>query len=614
MTSGQAVGMQPTYWYVDVAAVRIQTWLGRTARLRFRRGGSYRLAKATSQKEIHELIASAAASPANSGLPIGLEWNPEAGEISGVAPLRFPDDGSDDDVARERARTAALLVAEHIRSNLPACPLTATWGRGASYVEAYATDMEIRVRSGDILLDFAGDVDELVLARACQGCRQARVVWERLPIIETQEDPLSMDLCPDCASRFALAGRSKATVIGRLPASQRDLAQALNSLLIKDPLAKDQVDLFPSDFSELAARGDSREGDAATHLALIMADGNGIGALMKEWLTERRGAAKDDPSTLVPKNKVVSSLDWATKQAIVESTRTTFREWVERHRESGDANQDDPAPPVLVHLAGGDDLLLSVPAAHAWTFARHLAGSFERACTAHHAHVEDLKSAELERESTSVPGPVSNPLRLAFGADRPPTLSIGMVFHHSSHPFADVVEKAEAQLGHAKGSTDVVTDEATKASSSVTHENEGLSVSDATIAFHDLTADGERPPQREPSRVPVSGHIGLQRRPVTVKWLNSQGGALDALASTSRSHRSMLTGLLRECREGKEGAAETLGRRVADLEDPGIAKALMTAPASTSENLATEPELRNHLRLCLDIARWWPEPPKVVAP
>ena len=74
------------FWYVDVSAVRIQTWLGRTGAVRLRRGASYRLTSLSSKLEVEALLAS-------QGAGAGVEWNDEAGEVSGVICLRFPAAG-----------------------------------------------------------------------------------------------------------------------------------------------------------------------------------------------------------------------------------------------------------------------------------------------------------------------------------------------------------------------------------------------------------------------------------------------------------------------------------------------------------------------------------------
>ena len=590
----QTLSKAATYWYVDIAAVRIQTWLGRTASLRLRRGASYALASVTSREVINRLA----------GLN-EFRWTEDAGEISGVVPLRVATDNLSEADARELATRTAYLVAEHIRQTLPTCPLIATWGHGASYVEGYF-DMSARAGRGDVLLELAGDSDELPLARPCGGCRQARAAWAEVQITDEND---RLDVCPDCGARFARAGRSKVgherlsegKKMSLLPASQRDLIERLNGLLDMGLESGEQsLDRFPKDFADMANRGDHRAGDTPTQLALIFADGNGIGALMKHWAVDQCGYAALDPSQQVPKDHIVEALDTSTKLAIVEATRTAFSRWLTAPVEP---DTKRPAPPVLVHVAGGDDVMVSVPASHAWEFARALSSEFTAQC------------GTTCPDSAEAP-----PLLAAFGPDRLPTLSIGMVFHHLSHPFADVVEKAEHQLALAKGATRVMGG-ATDQPSPQTTPGSGPSIPPATLAFHDLTADGEVPPADE---------AGGPRRPVTLTWLDQHTDPLSQLAAASRAHRATLLQLLRECREQSRtmgGAAEpsdgagdrlpedpagALARRVVEVGSPAVLEVISAvSPGLVSTDdvrgaLEQRRDLRDDLRSCLDIARHWP--------
>src|SRR6185437_2163800 len=91
-----------------------------------------------------------------------------------------------------------------------------------------------------------------------------------------------------------------------------------------------------------------------------------------------------------------------------------------------DRYQDWKEPPVLVNLAGGDDLLVSVPAADAWLFTKTLLTTF---------------SAIFRNKASTLPPDVKNQV---------PTLSAGLVFHHVKNPFSDVVRHADEQLKQAK--------------------------------------------------------------------------------------------------------------------------------------------------------------------
>ena len=115
-----------------------------------------------------------------------------------------------------------------------------------------------------------------------------------------------------------------------------------------------------------------------------------------------------------------------------------------------------------------------------------------------------------------------------------PSLSAGLVFHHASAPFADVVLKAGEQLRAAKRAT----------------RGEAPSV-----AFLDLTADG--------------GSAPTSRIPLRIGDLAAEAATLRKIATVSRSHRETLLGLDRLARQAAraesergETPAQALTRRV----------------------------------------------------
>ena len=73
---------------------------------------------------------------------------------------------------------------------------------------------------------------------------------------------------------------------------------------------------------------------------------------------------------------------------------------------------------MLANLAGGDDLLVSVPAADAWLFTRTLLAAF------------GTRIAEASKDWPAA-------VRV-----HSPSLSAGLVFHHLKAPFSDVVRLA----------------------------------------------------------------------------------------------------------------------------------------------------------------------------
>ena len=99
------------------------------------------------------------------------------------------------------------------------------------------------------------------------------------------------------------------------------------------------------------------------------------------------------------------------------------------------------------------------------------------------------------------PGPVRNQL---------PSLSAGLVFHHATAPFSDVVRIVEDQLKAAK--------QATRGT-------------EPTVAFLDLTADGGLQP---------SG-----RQPLTLACLTANAGLLERAEQIPKSRRETLVALRR---------------------------------------------------------------------
>src|SRR5690606_7760196 len=133
--------------------------------------------------------------------------------------------------------------------------------------------------------------------------------------------------------------------------------------------------------------------------ALLYADGNAIGSFIKEL-----------PSKLPRKARtldVAAVIDQSVWDAVVRASKSIL-------------DAGDPLLPVIPHLVGGDDVLVSVPAHRAWRFAATLQARFDAAFR----EASDLGCA--------------------------PTLSLGVVFHHYTHPLHMVFGLAESMLRAAK--------------------------------------------------------------------------------------------------------------------------------------------------------------------
>jgi hypothetical protein len=488
------------WYYVDVSAIRIQDWLGRTPDLKFRRGGSVLLSEATERKtwEVR--------------LPGGARWNDEAGEVDGVVSVVL-DDGTADDSPDVTAEAVARQVVERMRAAMPHCQVQAIAGRGESYAAAYPA-MAVARRDGVLLIDSPPAPPELFLAKPCDQCRSAAATKPHMTV--TSGEP-AVDLCAECAGRLDAAGRTAGRP-SQAPRPERRLRQAL-----KD--AGMDVAGFSDTFAEMAAAGERDRDDKATQLALIYADGNRVGAFLARAADIPGGPGKAELAPL---------LDRATLGALAQAVMDRFSGWTE--------------PPVLVNLAGGDDVLVSVPATDAWLFAKALLTSF---------------NAILAAEAGSWP---------LLARESVPTLAAGMVFHHAKTPFSDVVRLTSGQLRDAKARTR----------------------GSAAIAFLDMTADGSAPPDG--------------RLPVTLRDLDKHAGRLTQIAALPGSRRQALLELYRN--GDTDGFIARLtdfadNRPLWEIPaGPGA-----TAPAAR-DGLRNSKASRDEVRRALDIARHWHAQPR----
>lgn len=394
-------------WYLDVFAVRIQEWLARTPDLKFRRGASILLSEATAPDDWE------------GRLPPGTQWNPEAGSVDGVVSLILTGstvadatEGDEKDPA-QAARQAAGQVIARLRERMPSLHLQAVAGYGASYAGAYEEMKRLR-RNGTVLIDSPPAPQELVLAKPCDQCRSTAAVRHE----NGEPGNTGAALCRDCRQRRLRAGGAR-----RPPRPERELIAAL-----KDQQGMEVTGLA-DDFAEVAEGGRFRKDDAATQMALIYADGNRVGDFIRKITAARRSR--------IPKSEIARLIDDATIGALADAVADRFPGW--------------KRPKVIAHIAGGDDLLVSVPAPEAWQFTRALLTAFST------------------RMGKAAPGGVPAP-----------TLAAGLIFAHRSHPFSDQVRIAETELRAAKRHT---------------------RGSAAAVSFWDLTADGSGAP---PDRTPVT--------------------------------------------------------------------------------------------------------------
>ena len=419
-------------WYLDISALRIQEWLARTPGLRFRRGASVLLSEATEKQAwvTH--------------LPAGTAWNDEAGDIDGVVSLVLTETAD----ATATASQAASEAIKAMRERMPYIHIQAVLGQGGTYTQAYAAMKRDR-QDGTVLLDSPPAPQELILAKPCDQCRLAPAVHRQVTIVRDRAPgERVLDLCAECNQRWPAGGGTKGS--RRSPRPERELLRVLG------PPAQDLAD----DFAQLAEGGRSRRDDAPTQVALVYADGNRVGDFLGQ-VSKLRGSKAGT-------REIARQIDEAAMGALADAVRDRFPGW--------------KRPTVIAHLAGGDDLLISVPAADAWQFTRVLLASFGA------------------RVSKIAPPKVS-----------PPTMSAALVFAHQSHPFSDLVRIAGRELRAAKSAT----------------RGEAASVS-----FRDLTADG-------------GDQLG-HRSPLTAAYLDEHAAALAGIEEVPPSRRQALLALLRQ--------------------------------------------------------------------
>ena len=393
--------------YLDVGAARIQHYISRTPRLKGQRGASSWLSWATSNNELAGQTRVISGRP---GMP-QIEPNPEAGQADGLISVRLPGDADPRPVAEE--------LAAYLRSALPAIELTAIWGPGDTYLEAYRDHMKAQ-RDDPPLRSLPPPADFPPLA-SCGECRAAPAVAR---VVLHDKKP---DVCPDCLARYrdcyrrpGLAAQALEDQAGGLPIYQEEarLARALDAEPVKDTA---------QDFSVLAALGgpDTQR----NHIATVYADGNSIGAFFD------RVAAHGEPGL---KQRISAAVSQVTRDALREATRAALG--------PPSAGQNLP---VIPHVVGGDDLLVSVTADRAWQFTVTYLAEFSQRLSA----ISDL------------PGELLDPV--------PPTASAGVVFTHAKFPFRRSAELAAGRLREAK------------------REFRGTV---PAVAWLDVTRDGEQPP------------------------------------------------------------------------------------------------------------------------
>lgn len=429
--------MTGQWTYVDVGAVRIQRYVSRTPRLKGQRGASAWLCDATSPQYVRQLLAA--------GGPLavpGIDVNPEAGEADGIVSVRFPagpDPGPDQGAV---ARAVAEALVARLRSELPAIELTAWWGSGPSYLDVYRDHEKAQ---GTAPLGASGSLEsrpapgDFPPLASCVECRADPAV-ATVSIHEARD----LRVCLDCQARYedryrrpGLARHAARDYDARDDSQEGDPERGLpvywEEATLARELGRHPVHGTVRDFSELA-----RLGSKATnrnHVATMYADGNKIGDFFK------RIAKHGDPDLKARASAAVSA---ATRAALLEATRA-----VTEADGTGNGTGARARLPVIPHIVGGDDVVVSVTADRAWRFAVTYLEAFGR------------RLASIEGVPPELLGPI------------PPSASAGLVFAHAKFPFRRALELAGEQMRAAK---------------------QEFCGELPAIGWLDVTRDGERPP------------------------------------------------------------------------------------------------------------------------
>lgn len=175
-----------------------------------------------------------------------------------------------------------------------------------------------------------------------------------------------------------------------------------------------------ADFGRKAWR--SRRSRESSFMALLVADGNGLGdyidSLLTKWAAEKKSADEIEDQL----GGFSMSLEKVLKQAWTEAVRKVYGgpRWQNRLKDNGTFHL-----PQRMLLCGGDDLLAVVEASRALELAHAFVGAFEA-------------GAEGSRQD------------LGTEPGKPLTISVAVVLGKVGYPFMHFYDRAHTLLGTAK--------------------------------------------------------------------------------------------------------------------------------------------------------------------
>ena len=278
-------------------------------------------------------------------------------------------------------------LAAYLRSVLPGLEVSGLWGAGPSYLEAYRDQIK-PLREDPPLVSLPPSAGFPPL-ESCAECRADPVAGQ----IAIHEEK-AIGVCLDCLARYQDLYRKPGLAAqphgkgqgppGKLPIYQEEarLARALG----REPVAGTAQDL-----GDLAALGGPETW--RNHVATVYADGNAIGSLFD------RIAEHGDPRL---KEQVSRAISDATRQSLLDATEAIL---------GGDPGE--PLP-VIPHIVGGDDLLVSVAADRAWQFTVAYLDAFRQ----HARDIPDVAGLDRPGAAFGVGGPGVRAHEVPFPARR----------------------------------------------------------------------------------------------------------------------------------------------------------------------------------------------------
>jgi len=368
--------VDPMTVYLEFHPDQVQKYLTRWSDLKGRRGASTMLRHATSDEVITPLI------------PPGASINDSAPKVDGVVSLIVND--------VDQAEAVEARILSHLRNQCPSATFHTAVAEVDShspeqYLAAWRNVIEPKVINGLSTVALPSP-NELPTAKRCRLTGRDICIGAR--IVSSQEPHL---MGADAFARVRSADWRNSRHEESLSALELEDRLALKVDFRKDQIADAEV----RDFNALAALGPPDQ--KQNHLATIFIDGNNIGELVEDHTG----------GELVALSKRLADATW---EALAVATHKVCE-----ITDQGPDGSRGQQLPVIPHIVGGDDVLVTVPAFTATAFTR----------------------SYLEVFAAAMAG-------FQFADGSAVSASGGVVVHHAKFPFTQVAPIAADTLKAAK--------------------------------------------------------------------------------------------------------------------------------------------------------------------